>query len=356
MNGSVSGPGDIYDASGTLVVAGAHLTGGSPGSVLTSDATGNLSLQPAPAQAADIIGGVGSSKTLNLANGLTQSVTLTQNCALTIAGWPPGAAQATVIVIENATGGWIPTFPLGVTWIGQQPAQNTAANGISVYCFLSPNSGITVYGAGVANAFTGPPAGDIFDWYASGGSKVAWIDSSGRAHFSSGLTTGVNVYAGSSIYGADGNTVFNIQDVSAAVNYLNFSSATTGSGPTISPGSGGATPDPNIALNLESVGTYNVNVTNGSLDVQTAGAGLRVAEGSNAKQGTATLNGTTSVVVSNTSVTANSRIFLTIQSRGSVNPPGSPYVVTRTAAASFSIASTVASDNSVVAFEILEPG
>lgn len=95
---------------------------------------------------------------------------------------------------------------------------------------------------------------------------------------------------------------------------------------------------------------------NGAVDIATAGKGLQVAEGANAKQGTVTLNGTTAVTVSNTSVTANSRIFLTIQSRGSVNPPGSPYVVTRTAGTSFQVASTVASDNSVVAYFITEPG
>jgi parallel beta-helix repeat protein len=103
-------------------------------------------------------------------------------------------------------------------------------------------------------------------------------------------------------------------------------------------------------VNLVGVSSY------GEVDVTEVGAGLAVAEGSNAKQGTATLNGTTSVVVSNTSVTANSRIMLTIQTRGSVNPPGSPYVVTRSAGVSFSIASTVASDNSTVAYEIFEPG
>ena len=75
---------------------------------------------------------------------------------------------------------------------------------------------------------------------------------------------------------------------------------------------------------LELADSGNLAVKAGSLDVTTAGQGLKVAEGSNAKQGTATLNGTTAVVVSNTSVTSNSRIFLTINSpSGTV---GTPYV------------------------------
>jgi hypothetical protein len=47
MTASVSGPGDIYDAGGALVVAGARIAAGAAaGSVLTSDAAGNLALQP----------------------------------------------------------------------------------------------------------------------------------------------------------------------------------------------------------------------------------------------------------------------------------------------------------------------
>jgi len=103
-------------------------------------------------------------------------------------------------------------------------------------------------------------------------------------------------------------------------------------------------------------GTGYLSTTNvyGNLNVATAGSGLQVAEGSNAKQGTAVLNGTTAVVVSNTSVTASSRIFLTINTPGGT--PASPYVFARSAGTSFSIKSTGASDTSTVAYEIFEPG
>lgn len=102
-------------------------------------------------------------------------------------------------------------------------------------------------------------------------------------------------------------------------------------------------------LNMFAFFTY---VVNAHLAVNTAGFGLYVKEGSNAKQGTAVLNGTTAVVVSNTSVTANSRIFLTVNSpSGTV---GSPYVSAISANTSFSIKSTSASDASTVAYEIFE--
>lgn len=90
----------------------------------------------------------------------------------------------------------------------------------------------------------------------------------------------------------------------------------------------------------------------GNLLIQQAGKGLRVKEGSNAKQGTATLSAG-SVTVSNTSVTANSRIFLTSQSDGGT--PGWLRVSARSAGTSFTITSSSGSDTSTVAYEIFEP-
>lgn len=89
----------------------------------------------------------------------------------------------------------------------------------------------------------------------------------------------------------------------------------------------------------------------GNLSVGTAGSGLRVKEGSNAKQGTATLTGGT-VTVANTSVTASSRIFLTAQDN---NSTGALRVSARTAGTSFTITSSNAGDSGVVAYQIFEP-
>ena len=103
-------------------------------------------------------------------------------------------------------------------------------------------------------------------------------------------------------------------------------------------------------------GVYNdyTVVTNEPLAVDTAGYGLQVKEGSNAKQGAATLVAGT-VTVSNTSVTANSRIFLTAQSLGTVSTPQALAVTARSAGTSFTITSASSSDTSVVAWEIFEP-
>ena len=88
------------------------------------------------------------------------------------------------------------------------------------------------------------------------------------------------------------------------------------------------------------------------LRIATAGKGLKVAEGSNAKMGTATLTAG-AATVSTTAVTANSRIFLTSQS-GTTNG-GFLSVSTRTAGTSFAIASSNASDARTVAWMIVEP-
>jgi hypothetical protein len=92
---------------------------------------------------------------------------------------------------------------------------------------------------------------------------------------------------------------------------------------------------------------------NDPFDISAAGSGLQVAEGSNAKQGTATLVAGT-LVVANTSVTASSRIFLTCNTPGGT--PGWLQVSARTAGTSFTILSSSGADTSVVAYEIFEPG
>lgn len=81
--------------------------------------------------------------------------------------------------------------------------------------------------------------------------------------------------------------------------------------------------------------------------------GLQVVEATNGKQGVATLVAGT-VVVSNTSVTVNSRIFLTSQVDGGT--VGFVRVSTRTPGSNFTITSSSSTDASTVAYEIFEPG
>lgn len=91
----------------------------------------------------------------------------------------------------------------------------------------------------------------------------------------------------------------------------------------------------------------------GQVAIGTVGKGLSVKEGTNAKMGTATMVAGT-VAVSTTAVTATSRVFLTIQSLGTVAAPKAIGVTARTAGTSFTITSADATDTSVVAWMLVE--
>jgi len=98
---------------------------------------------------------------------------------------------------------------------------------------------------------------------------------------------------------------------------------------------------------------YSLSVQGGDAALTTLGGRLRLAEGANASQGVSALTAGT-VTVTNTSVTANSRILLTGQNAGS-GIPGELYVSALTASTSFVITSTQITDNRNVLWIIIEP-
>lgn len=98
-------------------------------------------------------------------------------------------------------------------------------------------------------------------------------------------------------------------------------------------------------------GAAQIGTPDSDIVIGLAGKTLKVKEGTNAKMGTATLNGTTAVTISTTAVTSTSRIFL-----GFVTPagtPGAPYVSAKTVGTSFQVKS-VAGDTSSIAWWIVE--
>ncbi len=102
---------------------------------------------------------------------------------------------------------------------------------------------------------------------------------------------------------------------------------------------------------LDSSGT----ITSGTnIKLTTAGGGIYIKEGTNACMGAVTLV-LGVATVNTTKVTANSRIFLTVQSLGTVATPIAVDVTGRTAGTSFTITSANLTDTSVVAWEIKEP-
>lgn len=95
-----------------------------------------------------------------------------------------------------------------------------------------------------------------------------------------------------------------------------------------------------------------LSVTGGSIDVATAGQGLKVAEGSNAKQGVTAAMTAGVVTTADTSVTASSRILFSQQS-GTLT---GVVTCTRTAGTSFTLTSSANTDTATFAYQIFEPG
>ncbi|HQK38540.1 MAG TPA: hypothetical protein PLO52_00320 [Flavobacterium alvei] len=91
----------------------------------------------------------------------------------------------------------------------------------------------------------------------------------------------------------------------------------------------------------------------GDVKLNDAGNGLYIKEGTNATMGVATLVAGT-VTVNTTKVTANSRIFLTVNG-GTLTNVGAQYVSARTAGTSFTITSLNVLDTSQTAWMIVEP-
>jgi hypothetical protein len=90
----------------------------------------------------------------------------------------------------------------------------------------------------------------------------------------------------------------------------------------------------------------------GNMKFDATGTGLQIKSGSNARMGTAVLTGATPVVISNTTVTANTYVFMSIQSvGGTVTTPS--FVTALSPGVSFSIAAGAA-DTSTVAWLLIE--
>lgn len=104
--------------------------------------------------------------------------------------------------------------------------------------------------------------------------------------------------------------------------------------------------------NAIAIGSGALVSANNSWIVGKIGTKQVIAEGNNAAMGVTNLVAGI-VTVNNTLVTANSRIFLTIQSP--VGVVGTPYISARVVGKSFTITSTSGTDASTVAWEIKEP-
>jgi hypothetical protein len=173
------------------------------------------------------------------------------------------------------------------------------------------------------------------------------------------------------IYKIDSNTgQFSPRDITVA-NLLTGGSTGYTQGSIPFAGASGDLEQDNTNLNFnDSTNTLSTNklatsgdytATTGNIILATAGKGVQIKEGSNARMGTATLVSGT-VTISNTSITANTRIFLSRYSVNSSTALGLLSVGTVTASTSFVInslkeadATVQTNDVSIVHWILVEP-
>ncbi len=197
----------------------------------------------------------------------------------------------------------------------------------------------------VAIGNTSPPAGQKLDVQSAPSAGLTQI----RAYSNSGTNVSYGGFLGQS--SANRGIYFTIGDASWTNTYYSHAGEgviATSSGAALAINTNATN---NNGLMISTTGLVTVNA--GDLSVSTAGKGLNVKEGSNARMGAAVLVAGT-VVVSTTAVTANSRIFLTSNVDGGT-PSSAVRVSDRTAATSFTITSANALDTSTVAWLIMEP-
>lgn len=156
------------------------------------------------------------------------------------------------------------------------------------------------------------------------------------------ITDGVFLYASGGPTGGTNTTITNSHGFYVAT--VTLANTTNGFGGTFNAPSG--------ATNNWAVQTIGNVKLAGNLVLPNVGNGISVKEGTNAAMGVATLSGGT-ITVSNSRVTANTRIFITPQETGTLT--GFVRVSARSAGTSFTITSSIGTDNAVLAWQLIEP-
>lgn len=100
-------------------------------------------------------GNSGAAKTLNLANGNVQKLTLTANCTITLTSPATGAMRSlTLLAFQDGTGSWTVTWPGSVSWgAAGAPVLTTTPSKMDIISLFTVDGGTTWYGALGAKGF-----------------------------------------------------------------------------------------------------------------------------------------------------------------------------------------------------------
>lgn len=95
---------------------------------------------------------------LDIGNGNVFEVTLTENVSTLTISNPPASGKAgsfTLILKQDATGGWTFAWPVSVKWSGgTAPTLTTTANAIDLLAFATTDGGTTWYGMAAGENFS----------------------------------------------------------------------------------------------------------------------------------------------------------------------------------------------------------
>jgi len=93
-------------------------------------------------------GNLGTTETIDTAGGNYHWGTLNANCTFTFTTIVDTAERwFTLELLEDGTGGWSPTWPGSVTWLGgSTPTHTTSAGTTTIYAFFTRNGGTTWIG------------------------------------------------------------------------------------------------------------------------------------------------------------------------------------------------------------------
>lgn len=204
-----------------------------------------------------------------------------------------------------------------------------------------------VYPEFIGYAMRAPTTNDIYNpgtrWqdnsvnppvqYSTVGSGI-WNSTGPSGSFTSLTVNGTSVLTGGTLINSSGSA--------------NSTIGTGGTGQTFI---GNATGNTALTGALTTSGA--ITATNGSLTLGTAGNKINVATGTNASAGTTTALTAGAFVVSTTAITANSLVFFSTHTLGTVTIPQAYRVSARTAGTSFTIQSSDATDTSTVDWFII---
>lgn len=126
------------------------------GDTLTPDVSKPDNLYVKQLEETTASGNTGASYNIDVNLGTVWDLTLTDNCSFGFSGASSrsGTNSFTLILTQDATGGWSPSWPSSVQWAGgSAPTISSSAGATDVLTFFTPDEGSTWYGMVGGQAF-----------------------------------------------------------------------------------------------------------------------------------------------------------------------------------------------------------